>query len=381
MSLLCRVVRAAFSGLRSRRRACSITPGLRWVAVNGVHIVVTARYLSALIFGFKSQDRSRNKADRCAYHLLMLWEGNDASLLRVVESALESVPQVLLQSYVLITAQEQEPSVVLAQVGSIGFGVGSAAWSLVAYVRTLRFSREDSLNVSWLATVVCYCSHLMVLTPRLTALALFSSVFHWWTLLVCGIRWLVMYTWLIMCVRIKQYENRCDKFCFKVVLALIYISCFIDLAQKDRRYNGIFFYAFTFCENALLLGLWYCYNQSSPWYETLALVGSFLSFCVGMACLVIYYLLLHPNASSIAQSVMQDLNKWIDYVSKRSKDSPVELPNAEHGSSPCVHLTESVCNSDPLETSGDLAFEDTGGANDIAIPLHTLCDSHAIEYS
>nr|XP_037271719.1 XK-related protein 7-like [Rhipicephalus microplus] len=150
-------------------------------------LAVVYRYLSALIFGFKSQDRSRNKADRCAYHLLMLWEGNDASLLRVVESALESVPQVLLQSYVLITAQEQEPSVVLAQVGSIGFGVGSAAWSLVAYVRTLRFSREDSLNVSWLATVVCYCSHLMVLTPRLTALALFSSVFHWWTLLVCGI--------------------------------------------------------------------------------------------------------------------------------------------------------------------------------------------------
>lgn len=321
------------------------------VTLHVFQLAVVYRYLSALIFGCKSQNKSRTKTDRRIYYQLMLWEDNDASILRLVESFLESVPQLLLQAYVLITTPDQARSLVLAQVVSVGVGVGSVAWSLVAYVRTLRFSLEDSPNVSWLGTMVCYCWRLMVLMPRLTALALFSSVFHWALFVVCGIRWLLMYAWLIKFVRIGQYKGRSDKLGFKAVLAFIYISCFIDLAPGNRRFRYAFFYAFTFGENALLLGLWYHYKQGSPWYETVALLGSFCSFCMGMVFLVIYYLLLHPNASSIVQPEMQDVNTRSGYTSDGLEDSPVDTPNAEHRSPPRVRLADVVPNGDSSETS------------------------------
>ncbi|KAL1469472.1 hypothetical protein MTO96_025079 [Rhipicephalus appendiculatus] len=167
-----------------------------------------SEYLSALIFGCKSQDKSRKETDRRVYYQLMLWEDNDASILRLVESFVESVPQVLLQAYVLITTPDQEHSVVLMQVVSIVIGVVSAAWSLVAYIRTLRLSLDDSPKISKRGTVISYCWRLLVLVPRLTALALFSSVFRWWTLLVCGIRWLLMYGWLIKFFPMRHYKDR-----------------------------------------------------------------------------------------------------------------------------------------------------------------------------
>lgn len=37
----------------------------------------------------------------------MLWEDNDAAVLRLIESFLESVPQLLLQVYILTTNVDQ----------------------------------------------------------------------------------------------------------------------------------------------------------------------------------------------------------------------------------------------------------------------------------
>lgn len=320
------------------------------IVLHVFQLAILFRYLSSLIFGVKSQDKSRTKTDRRIYYQLMLWEDNDASILRLVESFLESVPQLLLQAYVLMTTPDQAKSLVLAQVVSVVFGLCSVAWSLVAYVRTLRFSLEEAPNVSWLGTLVCYCWRLMVLAPRLVALTLFASVLHWALFLVCAVRWLLMYTWLVKGVRIGQYDKRSDKLCFKAVLAAIYIFCFIDLAPGNRRFRYAFFYAFTFAENALLLGLWHHYKQGSPWYETVALLGSFCSYSMGMVFLVIYYLLLHPNASSIVQPEMSDLNTRCGYVSEGPDDSPEESPGARHRSPPRVLLSDVAPNGDS-ETS------------------------------
>ncbi|XP_077495917.1 XK-related protein 6-like [Amblyomma americanum] len=329
-----------------------------WLAVvlHVFQLAIVFRYLSSLTFGLKSQDKSRTKTDRRIYYQLMLWEDNDASVLRLVESFLESVPQLLLQVYVLTTAPEQPRSMVLVQVASIIVGVASVAWSLVAYIRTLRFSLEDAPNVSWLGTTVCYCWRLMVLVPRLVALTLFTSVFHWVLFIVCGMRWLLMYAWLIKFVRIGQYDSRTDKLCFKAVLAAVYIFCFIDLAPGHRRFRYAFFYAFTFGENALLLGLWYHYKQGSPWYETVALLGSFCSYCMGMVFLVIYYLLLHPNASSIVQPKMRDASTRSGYMSDEQDDSPEDTPGAGRRSPPRVKLADVAPNGDSSETS----FYDSG---------------------
>lgn len=60
---------------------------------------------------------------------------------------------------------------------------------------------------------------------------------------------------------------------------------------------------------------------------------------------VIYYLLLHPNASSIVQPEMSDLNTRCGYISEGPDDSPEESPGGRR-SPPRVLLSDVAPNGD-----------------------------------
>ncbi|CAN8001683.1 unnamed protein product [Ixodes hexagonus] len=334
--------------IQSRRAEYDEYKQRLWLAVT-LHVfqlAIVYRYLSSLVFGVRSQDKKRSKPERRVYYQLMLWEDNDAAVLRLIESFLESVPQLLLQVYILTTNVDQSSPMVIAQKASVVIGVASIAWSLVAYVRTLRFSLEDSPNVSWQATIVCYLWRVLVLAPRLTALALFTAIFHWMLFVLAVAHWLLMFAWLVRFVRIGQYDMRTDKLFFKAVLAAIYIFCFVDMAPGNRRFRYAFFYAVMFAENALLLGLWYVYAELTPWYHTVALLGSFCSFCMGIMFLIIYYLLLHPNASSVIQPESTEINIRNGFAGESRE--PSETPPTGRNSPLRVSLTNSTPKRDSL---------------------------------
>lgn len=280
-----------------------------WIAcvLHLFQLAIVYRYLSSLVFGIRSQDRKYPPEKRRAFYRLMLWEDNDASVLRLIESFLEAVPQLLLQAYVLNTTQ-QTASTVLLQKATIIAGALSAAWGVVAYTRTLRFSLEDRPNATFGVSILCYLWRLLVLVPRLTALALFAVCFAWIVFPVCALRWLVMFAWLVFAIHIDQFQHRKDKLTFKAALAGIYIFCFVDMSPGKRRNRYAFYYTITFAENALLLGLWYLFTEPTPWYSAVSLVGSFCSFTMGIVFMIIYYGLMHPSASIVHPAETQAKN-------------------------------------------------------------------------
>ncbi|XP_064483579.1 XK-related protein 6-like isoform X1 [Ornithodoros turicata] len=271
-----------------------------WVTVmcHVFQLSVAYRSFSSLFYGLRSQDTKRPPEQRRVYYRLMLWEDNDASILRLIEAFLEAVPQVLLQAYIVNTRQ-QSPSTELVQKMSIVFGTLSAAWAIVSYVRTVRFTRENSPNISWLATTFCFLWRVLVLMPRFTALTLFAVRFTWILFPVCTCHWLLMFTWLLSTQHVGQFQQRKDRYLFKAALAGIYIFCMVDMSPGSRRCRYAIFYCVTFLENALLLGLWFLFTQVKPWYTTLALVGSFCSFCVGIIFMMVYYVWMHPSMSVV----------------------------------------------------------------------------------
>ncbi|KAG0426261.1 hypothetical protein HPB47_026617 [Ixodes persulcatus] len=227
---------------------------------------------------------------------------------------------------------------VVAQKASVGISVASIAWSLVAYVRTLRFSLEDSPNVSWQATIVCYLWRVLVLAPRLAALALFTAVFHWALFVLVLAHWLLMFAWLVRFVRIGQYDTRTDKLFFKAVLAAIYVFCFVDMAPGNRRFRP------SFSSVSIVKRRRNAFAREI--LEALAIEES-ADDCVSMPYItIIYYLLLHPNASSIVQPESSEINIRNGFIGESHE--PSETPSTGRNSPQRVSLTNSSPKRDSL---------------------------------
>ncbi|EEC10631.1 conserved hypothetical protein, partial [Ixodes scapularis] len=261
-----------------------------WLAftLHFLQLAIVYRRLSSLIFGLRSRDKTRKREERRAYFELMLREDNNSAKLRLMESFLESAPQLLLQVYHILTSDEDQSSfsAVVFQKVSVVSSFASVVWSVVSYMRTLRFSLEGSCNMSWQATIVCCLWRALMLASRLTALSLFTAAFHSAFFVATFIHWLVMFIWLACFVRIYQDRTGFNKLYLTAIRAAMYIFCFVDMAAGKRRFRYAFFYLIMFAENTILLGLWCYLAEPTPRYRTLALLGSFCSFCGGIFFLV-----------------------------------------------------------------------------------------------
>lgn len=116
----------------------------------------------------------------------------------------------------------------------------------------------------------------------------------------------------------------------------MYIFCFVDMAAGKRRFRYAFFYLIMFAENTILLGLWCYLAEPTPRYRTLALLGSFCSFCGGILFLVIYYCWLHPNAYSIVQPESSETDIRNGFAGESHE--PSETPATGHNSPQRVSL-------------------------------------------
>lgn len=184
----------------------------------------------------------------------------------------------------------------MAQNVSIVTSLVSVAWSLASYNKALRLVIEDKANMRWRGAALYFLWRLFVIVPRVLALGLFASIFPLFMFLVCGVRWLLMSAWVIS-MKTQFYENRLEELVYNLVLGVVFIFCYLNPVDTPTRYRFAIFYVVTFVENSVLLGIFYAYSPTGIWYKFPAVLGGTLCFVLGIAFMVIYYLLLHPTGN------------------------------------------------------------------------------------
>ncbi|XP_076319297.1 XK-related protein 4-like isoform X2 [Tachypleus tridentatus] len=133
------------------------------------------------------------------YHLLMIQEDRDTALLALLESFMESAPQLVLQIYILAQREEvpAEFLTVCFQVASVISSLFELSWALAFYQRALRRSVLDKKNMTRIGTALQFLWRFCTIGARVLALALFTSEYKLWIVPVCVGHWGIMTVWIM----------------------------------------------------------------------------------------------------------------------------------------------------------------------------------------
>ncbi|XP_026149799.1 XK-related protein 5b [Mastacembelus armatus] len=223
----------------------------------------------------------------------------DVSALRLFEALVVTLPETLLQTYVLICTD-----IGIKSPASVCFAVCllSLAWSLVLYARACSLIRPGHLQMTPAAILCRLLWRVSMLGSRFAVLMLFTRIFKQWILGVIGVHWLGATFWMVsQQTDIIRSTSRWRL--FNVILGAIHIFLFLNVKCGQSRYRMAGFYLVMFIENTFLL-------LASSWlfamvsWDTVGIPAAvFCSFLIGVIALVLYYRFLHPKSFEIFQSI------------------------------------------------------------------------------
>ncbi|KAK2920344.1 XK-related protein 5b [Channa argus] len=223
----------------------------------------------------------------------------DVSALRLFEALVVTLPETLLQTYVLICTD-----IGIKSPASVCFVVCllSLAWALVLYARACSLIRPGHLQMTPAAILCRLLWRVSMLGSRFAVLMLFTRIFKQWILGVIGVHWLGATFWMVsQQTDIIRSTNRWRL--FNLVLGAIHIFLFLNVKYGQSRYRMAGFYLVMFVENAfLLLASSWLFTMVS--WDTVGIPAAvFCSFLIGVISLVLYYRFLHPKSFEIFQSI------------------------------------------------------------------------------
>ncbi|CAN8031204.1 unnamed protein product, partial [Ixodes persulcatus] len=214
------------------------------------------RYIDLLVYGLRSRSREKRSRQRqqqwhltpvrleqprsqqVDYYLLMIHEDRDTALLALLESFMQSAPQLVLQLYILSDRYDlrlqADALTVASQLASVGSSLFELCWSLASYHRALRRSVPDKQNMSRLGSALQFLWRLGTVAARSAALSLFASQYKYWLFPACIGHWGVMTVWVMhqgtrFCDGDSGRPRPCREYLFNMLIGAIYLFCFLNV--------------------------------------------------------------------------------------------------------------------------------------------------------
>ncbi|XP_004642934.1 XK-related protein 8 [Octodon degus] len=216
----------------------------------------------------------------------------DISMLRLFETFLETTPQLTLVLAIILQSGQAE----YYQWFGVGISFVSISWALLDYHRALRTCLPSKPRLGWTASVVYFLWNLLLLGPRILAVALFSALFPQYVALHFLGLWVVLLLW----VWLQQTEFMHDagsEWLYRGTVATILYFSWFNVSEGHTRGRATIHLIFLLSDSVLLVATWVIYG---PWLPTeisshmwLAVGG--ICFLVGLALRLCYYCWLHPS--------------------------------------------------------------------------------------
>uniref|UniRef100_A0A3Q3J4Z6 XK-related protein n=1 Tax=Monopterus albus TaxID=43700 RepID=A0A3Q3J4Z6_MONAL len=259
-----------------------------WLWQATVHILQLGqvwRYIRTLYLGIMSR---RQKEHQRRWYWAMMFEYADVNMLRLLETFLESAPQLVLQLCIMIQENRAETLQCISSLGSLL----SLAWVLASYHKLLRDSRDDQRSMSYRGALLHLFWRLFTISSRVLSLALFASLFHIYFGIFVVLHWCAMAFWVVhggtdFCM------SKWEEVLFNMVVGIVYIFCWFNVKEGRTRYRMVAYYTVVLAENTILTGLWYAYRDPvlTDSYAVPALCSVYLTFAgedVAETCLPVF---------------------------------------------------------------------------------------------
>lgn len=261
------------------------------------------RHISAIRQGFKVWWRQEAGSEYAIYLT------HDLSMLRLIETFCESAPQLTLMIYVLLRANRART----VQLVSVVASTTSVAWMVVDYHRSLRSFLPDKAQQDWGSSLVYFLWNLLLIAPRVAALALFSSVLPGYIAVHFLLQWpaLVLWAWR---QRTDFMDSVGGEWLYRATVGLIWYFSWFNVAEGRTRGRGLIYHGFVAADGGILLATWWRYREAAPTepYALALLVALPLTYLLGLLFKALYYCCFHPEL-------------W----RPRDPGPPADLPDAE----------------------------------------------------
>ncbi|XP_032808691.2 XK-related protein 6-like [Petromyzon marinus] len=247
------------------------------------------RYVRVLYLGVQSQ---RRRPYRRRFQWALMYEYADVSILRLLESFLESGPQLVLQLSIMLQRHHVEPLQCVSSAASLL----SLTMVLASYQKALRDSRDDKHRMSYRGALLQMSWRAFTIFSRVLSFALFASIFQLYFVIFLVVHWCIMTFWIIT-VETDFCMSKWEEILVDMLMGVIYIFCWFNVKEGKTHRRMFAFYLIVLTENSAMMLLWY-FNRdplATDAYALPLLCFSVISFSLGMAIMLVYYGFLHPG--------------------------------------------------------------------------------------
>ncbi|XP_051969960.1 XK-related protein 9-like isoform X1 [Xyrauchen texanus] len=257
----------------------------------GIHVLqigIITRYFSLLKKSFKAL--WFNQVQSRLFDL-----ATDLSMLRLFETFLESVPQLVLQLYIILEHNHRST----LQYISMAVSFLNIAWSTVDYRRCLRRSLPHVNEMPCgIPTVVYLLYKVFTITPRILSLTLFIMLSTFSTIAMAFI-WFLGTFWAYL-EKTDFCTSRVLEYIYRATVGVILIFTFFNIKGENSQVPMTMYYIFSVSENLAAPILLFLFKPESEGTDYLLPIILFIliSNSLGLGFLGLYYSLLHPHKVS-----------------------------------------------------------------------------------
>ncbi|XP_068567467.1 XK-related protein 8.3 [Cebidichthys violaceus] len=263
------------------------------------------RHISAIRQGFRVWWRKEEGSEYAVYLT------HDLSMLRLIETFSESAPQLTLMIYVMLQTNKARTF----QFVSIAASTTSIAWMVVDYHRSLRSFLPDKAKQGWCSSLIYFLWNLLLIAPRVAALALFASVLSGYMAAHSLMLWSVFTMWAWW-QETNFMDSVAGEWLYRATVGLIWYFSWFNVAEGQTRSRSVIYHSFITIDGMILLTTWWCYRDpvQTESYALALLIALPLIYLLGLLFKALYYCCFHPKL-------------WRPPV--RDPGLPVDQPDAE----------------------------------------------------
>lgn len=221
-------------------------------------------------------------------------EVRDLCMLRLIHAFCEAAPMLLIQLY-LIWLKPSSNSLSDLNIVSTGLSLFSVCWALASFNKNVRRRNIHRLVLTWLGVIFQFFWRLGTVSSRVVALTVYATLYDYWVCVVIGLHWISMLLWLMSPKNVFHGESisRLKKTGFSMLIAYVYIFCYINLQEVNARQKMMAFYITMFLENSLLMAIWVGLRGEVKWFHYPVIGIVWGGFILGIIFMILYYYFFH----------------------------------------------------------------------------------------
>ncbi|XP_076868990.1 XK-related protein 9 [Brachyhypopomus gauderio] len=269
---------------------------IRLVLVHLLQMGFFKRYYELLKKSFRTvwqNESSQNQTE-------LFGLATDLSMLRLFETFLESVPQLLLQLYIMLEHQHRSTLQYISMVVSFL----NIAWTTVDFWRCFRRSLPGISEIpGGIPTIVYLLYKILTISARILSLSLLILLSPF-SVVAFAFIWLVGFVWAHV-VKTSFCTSRHLEEVYRAVIGFILIFTFFNVKGQGTKRVMSVYYVLTTLQNLsapILLFLFKpCEEQTDFFLPMTAVI--LIANTLGLQLLILYYGLLHPQKTRVPDEV------------------------------------------------------------------------------